>query len=169
MILLDEALTKRGIKIIPKKEVTKLSLLGQGKFGKVYKGSYKNKLVVIKKLQFDYLGSDTLDEIAEDITNLNDAKDERLPCFFGIWKGLNNNQYNLIFEYFEGRSLKELMEQLTIDQKLDIIIEVTSTLCALHEKNFAHKDLKPDNILVSLDDKRVKILDFGTEKLDKKH
>lgn len=46
------------------------------------------------------------------------------------------------------------------DEKVDLLIEVLQALSYLHRRNIKHRDLKPDNILVTQDG-RVKVMDFG--------
>jgi serine/threonine protein kinase len=48
--------------------------------------------------------------------------------------------------------------------KLDYSIQIASGLKYMHSKKIAHRDVKPHNLLLSLDEKTIKICDFGTSK-----
>lgn len=69
-------------------------------------------------------------------------------------------------EYVQGQSLKELIETKgTLDPQwiLDIIGQTASALEEAHRKGIFHRDIKPDNIMIS-DKGGVKIADFGLAK-----
>jgi tetratricopeptide (TPR) repeat protein/tRNA A-37 threonylcarbamoyl transferase component Bud32 len=69
----------------------------------------------------------------------------------------------LILEYFEGRTLRELMRQVgPLPEPLlrDLATQVASGLEAIHEVGVAHRDLKPGNLLITAD-YRLKIMDLG--------
>jgi len=85
--------------------------------------------------------------------------------------GKYNNQYAIIMEYVDGSNFKEALykpEKLPLGVLLNICDEAGKGLAYIHRNNIVHKDVKPDNILVSEDFKTVKITDFGIAKLPKK-
>ncbi len=53
---------------------------------------------------------------------------------------------------------------LTIDETINITIQIAKGLHKAHEKGIVHRDIKPANIMIT-DDGTVKILDFGLAKL----
>jgi serine/threonine protein kinase len=65
-------------------------------------------------------------------------------------------------ELVEGRSLKEFSsdKDLSIEQILELAIQICEGLNDAHEKGVTHRDIKPSNILVDSHD-RAKIVDFG--------
>jgi serine/threonine protein kinase len=73
----------------------------------------------------------------------------------------------LTMELVEGRRLDELIPKtgLPVDQFFEIAIPLTNALAAAHAKGITHRDLKPSNIMMTAEDRRVKILDFGLAKL----
>lgn len=69
----------------------------------------------------------------------------------------------LVMEYVPSRTLRELLRQfgpLSAEQALVILEPVLEGLAAAHAAGFVHRDVKPENVLVS-DDGRVKVADFG--------
>lgn len=71
----------------------------------------------------------------------------------------------IAMEFVPGQTLKDLITNsgLSVDQALDIAIEIASALQKAHNEGIIHRDIKPQNILVDSDG-RVKILDFGLAK-----
>ena len=68
--------------------------------------------------------------------------------------------------YYEGETLKERIERepLTVDEAINIAIQIAEGLAKAHSKNIIHRDIKPGNIFITKDGV-VKILDFGLAKL----
>jgi serine/threonine protein kinase len=81
-------------------------------------------------------------------------------------EGLPTGLLYLVLEYLEGRAVDEITEKrrLSVDECLDIGIQVLEGLKAAHQKRILHRDITPANIMIEPDG-RVKILDFGLSKL----
>ncbi len=75
-----------------------------------------------------------------------------------------NNTAYMVMEYLRGRTLAELLKQrqgkLSEAQALKHIAKVGEALQILHQAQFLHRDIKPDNIMLA-DDGRVVLIDFG--------
>ena len=69
-------------------------------------------------------------------------------------------------EYVEGETLKARLrsEPLTMEQVKAVALQIAEGLNAAHGKGIVHRDIKPDNILITRDG-TVKIMDFGIAKL----
>jgi tetratricopeptide (TPR) repeat protein/predicted Ser/Thr protein kinase len=78
----------------------------------------------------------------------------------------DGGQCFIAMELVEGRSLREVFKDrvLTMEEVLDIALQIGQGLDAAHRKQVVHRDIKPDNIMVT-DDNRVKVMDFGLAKL----
>ncbi len=72
----------------------------------------------------------------------------------------------LVSELLEGKTLTEHIRRgpLPLRKAISYGVQIARGLAAAHEKSVVHRDLKPDNLFVTKDD-RVKILDFGLAKV----
>ena len=69
----------------------------------------------------------------------------------------------IVMEYVEGITLKTYIEkkgQLSFKEAVSIAIQVGRGIEAAHNKNIIHRDIKPQNIMISTEGK-VKVTDFG--------
>jgi len=85
--------------------------------------------------------------------------------------GKFDHHYAMIMEYIDGKNLKEFLyerEKWDLNKILKICYEAGKGLEYIHQNNIVHKDVKPDNIIISYDFKTIKITDFGIAKLPKK-
>jgi serine/threonine-protein kinase len=73
----------------------------------------------------------------------------------------------IVMELVEGKSLRELVKNsgaIAMERALELTRQVASALSAAHALGIIHRDVKPDNILITTDAKgqeSVKVLDFG--------
>lgn len=74
----------------------------------------------------------------------------------------------IVMEYVDGISLKELMIQGKLTQPLayKFIRELCEALHYIHSKQLVHKDLKPENIIITHNGYNVKLIDFGLSDRD---
>ncbi|MCA9954485.1 MAG: serine/threonine protein kinase, partial [Anaerolineales bacterium] len=79
--------------------------------------------------------------------------------------GQDEYKHFIVMEFVEGKTLKEIIrsykgEPMPIGRALDLIIQVCNGIGYAHRANLVHCDVKPQNIIVTVDD-QVKVADFG--------
>jgi serine/threonine-protein kinase len=81
--------------------------------------------------------------------------------------GEDNGTIYIAMEFLEGRPLSQVIEEKTfsLDEVLDLGIQMAETLDYAHGKGVIHRDIKPSNILVQSRG-RIKITDFGIARIE---
>ena len=77
--------------------------------------------------------------------------------------GEEDGNFYIVMEYIEGKTLKQLTRKrgsLTMEEVIDIMLQLTDGLAHAHDSYIIHRDIKPQNVLI-LDNGLVKITDFG--------
>ncbi|RLC91404.1 MAG: Stk1 family PASTA domain-containing Ser/Thr kinase [Chloroflexi bacterium] len=77
--------------------------------------------------------------------------------------GQDGDRHYIVMEYVDGQDLKTLIRQkghLSVDETLDIAIQVCAGVGHAHKASIIHCDIKPQNVLVTRDG-RAKVTDFG--------
>ena len=156
--------------------------LGRGGFGINYLAQDKNsnKLVCIKTLHlrrlkenyrnkqgnlnsFDLYLDELQEKFASEAMVLSQLEHPHIvkvyPQLFqerGLWC--------MVMEYIEGKNLAQYLENNGIfseAEALNIIQQIGEALSYLHQKNYLHRDIKPQNILLRDKDKSAILIDFG--------
>ena len=151
-------------------------VLGEGAFGKALLGKSKSDgtTVVIKIVNLEYLDDDTEQKAINEGNIMRkltkNVQHENIVKFYGSY--LFEQEAVLIMEYIDGGDLRGKIEEeklwrRKIDEKTIVtwLKEIASALKYCHEeKNIVHRDIKPDNILLTKDN-HVKLADFGIAKM----
>ena len=77
--------------------------------------------------------------------------------------GEDDGKYFIVMEFINGKTLKSLIKKrgaLTLEEVVDIMLQLTSAVACAHDSYIIHRDIKPQNVMI-LEDGRVKITDFG--------
>src|SRR5690348_6767829 len=136
-----------------------LEKLGEGGMGVVYKAQdlRLERLVALKFLPPD------LDDTSEaraasslnhpNVATVYDIGEAEFCSFIAM-------------ELVEGETLKSRLkgDRLTIEQVKTMGLQIAEGLQAAHAKGIVHRDIKPDNLLLTRNG-RIKIMDFGVAKL----
>ena len=84
--------------------------------------------------------------------------------------GKSGENYFYAMEFVEGETLQKLIERtgrLDVKLALEITTQIVSGLVAVHKQHLVHRDIKPPNIMINLEDEgapMVKIIDLGLAK-----
>ena len=100
-----------------------------------------------------------------DMTSLLDNRFIRKAIDFVNIEGLGDC---IVFEYIEGKSLAEHVRVGTLSEKQVkiVLIDVCDALSYMHRNQIVHCNLKPENIIVTADDCRAKLIDIGVPKTE---
>jgi serine/threonine protein kinase len=146
-----------------------LSKIGEGSFGKIYKGKNirTNELVAIK-VESILKGTKLLKN--ESIIYQYLSKSKRIQDY-GIpqikWFGLFENNYfmvvNLLGESLECIKKNSNSKTFSLEITISIGIQIIKILEFIHKNGLIHRDIKPDNFLLGreIDINKVYIIDFG--------
>lgn len=89
------------------------------------------------------------------------------PSIVGIYDvGEDRGFYYIVMEYVDGITLKDYIRKkgsLTPKEVISISVQVCSAIKVAHSHNIVHRDIKPQNIMISREGK-VKVTDFGIAK-----
>ncbi|KAK8547126.1 hypothetical protein V6N13_099867 [Hibiscus sabdariffa] len=132
--------------------------LGEGMFGKVYKGKYKGADVPVKVGE-DTRGKNLRGSWTAEINMLTNLKHKNIIKLVGHGEDVQGSNLFLVYEYVHT-DLKSKMEALTWSETLKVLKGVAAMLEYIHTRRIVYNDLKPENVLLD-EDCSVKIGDFG--------
>ena len=141
-----------------------ISRIGSGGMADVYKAKdHKlNRLVAVKVMKAEF--SEDKSFISKFRKEAQAAAGLAHPNVVNVYDvGEDNGIYYIVMELVQGITLKDYITRkgkLTVREATSIAIQVSLGLEAAHRSNIVHRDVKPQNIIISTDGK-VKLSDFG--------
>ena len=151
--------------IINKKYFSKykaIKKLGEGSFGKVYKAEYNGEYYALK-FESQNEGQNLLESEA---TIMSYLKGPNIPLIksFGY-----SGEYNVLVMQLLGLSLEDIFnkrEKFSIKTTAMLGYQMINVLQFIHDKHIIHRDIKPDNYVMGLNDMNavLYLLDFGLAK-----
>lgn len=144
-----------------------LELIGSGGMSDVYKAKCHklNRLVAVKVLKEEY--SNDAGFVSRFKMEAQAAARLSHPNIVNIYDVVDeNNLHYIVMELIEGVTLKNYIAKkgmLDIKEAVGISIQVAQGIAAAHEHQIIHRDIKPQNMIISRDGK-VKVADFGIAK-----
>lgn len=149
-----------------------VSKIGSGGMGDVYK-AYDTKLgrsVALKLLRPELLRNP--DKVRRFVQEAHAASGLNHPGIVTIYEvdqwresGAGEATHYIAMEYVDGESLRKYLRRPSdLAGRLELLVQVAEAMAKAHSAGVIHRDLKPDNIMVTRD-RLPKIVDFGLAKL----
>ena len=141
-----------------------LEKIGSGGMSDVYKAKCHklNRLVAIKVLKSEFTSDATF--VSKFKMEAQAAAGLSHPNIVNIYDVVDEGDIHfIVMELVEGITLKSYITKkghLDVKEAIGIAIQVASGIEAAHEQHIIHRDIKPQNMLISMDGK-VKVADFG--------
>jgi len=144
-----------------------LELIGSGGMADVYKAKCHklNRFVAIKVLKSEFSSDQSF--VSKFKAEAQSAAGLMHPNIVNVYDvGEERGMYYFVMELVEGITLKRYIEKkirLTSKEAVSIAIQVSMGIEAAHNNGIIHRDIKPQNIIISKEGK-VKVADFGIAK-----
>ena len=138
--------------------------LGEGSFGAVYRGIYKDQEVAIKKINV-LMDDKATDDFMKEVEILSSLSHPHVIKYMGMVQG--GDASYIVMELAANGSLDKYMttHHLTVYEKIKICLQIAQALEYLHSKGIVHRDIACRNVLLD-DDMNAKITDFGLASAD---
>ena len=144
-----------------------IDVVGTGGMSTVYRAKDERlkRFVAIKVLKSDY--SSDANFVSKFRAEAQSSAGLTHPNIVSVYDVCEDDgRYFIVMELVEGITLKEYISlngRLSMDQALNFSIQIASGLEAAHEHHVIHRDIKPQNIIVSKSG-TIKVTDFGIAK-----
>jgi serine/threonine protein kinase len=145
-----------------------LERVGSGGMATVYKAQDKalGRIVAVKVLHQSFTNDEGfLERFQREAHAAANLTHPNIVTVHDI--GQDEHNHYIVMEYVDGRTLKQLVRSygerdrfMPVSRAIDLVIQVCNGIGYAHRANLVHCDVKPQNVLVTMDD-RVKVADFG--------
>ncbi|MBZ0277283.1 MAG: serine/threonine protein kinase [Anaerolineae bacterium] len=144
--------------------------IGQGGMGTVYRGidTRTSQPVAVKVLLQEILarsGKEAVERFRREVDALRRLDHPNIIKLLGTAKDGQN--YCIIMEYASGGSLAQVLEKegrLPLKRVLEIGLDIADALTRAHRMEIIHRDIKPDNVLLTADG-TPRLTDFGVARI----
>jgi len=152
--------------------------ISTGGMGVVYRATNvleSGKIIALKVIRDEFAGDATQRQRFVNEGQIIDSINH--PNIVTVFdRGEHNQRLYIAMEYLAGRTLAEVIddtggrgESITECRCVGIMTQLVDAVTSIHAMGIVHRDIKPANVILTGaegDDERVKLLDFGTAKLD---
>jgi serine/threonine-protein kinase len=134
----------------------------EGGFGRVAKRRDRllDRLVAVKQLKV--LDKEPMERFRREAKALAKMNHPHIPAIYDV--RFSESRMEIYSAFIEGQTLREVINQAVVpsmDQTRRWFTHVGAALEHAHELGIVHRDVKPDNIIISLDKENALLVDFG--------
>jgi serine/threonine protein kinase/WD40 repeat protein len=147
-----------------------MELLGEGGMGAVYRAKQLEPVereVALKVIKPDSNSVEAIKRFAQERQSMALMQHPNIASVFDGGEAADGCHY-LVMELVYGVPIDQYCQEndLQLEQRLELFMELGRAIAHAHSKNIIHRDLKPSNILVTTVDgsPMVKVIDFGIAK-----
>jgi serine/threonine protein kinase/tetratricopeptide (TPR) repeat protein len=144
-----------------------LEKLGEGGMGVVYKANDTklNRIVALKFLpRFISANNEERKRFEIEAQAAASLNHPNITQIYAIEE--TDDEIFIVMELIDGIELKEIIKSssIKVDEAVNIAVQIAEGLEAAHKKGIVHRDIKSQNIMITIDGK-VKVMDFGLAKI----
>lgn len=147
-----------------------LERIGEGGMGIVYRAEQRDPIHRVVAIKIVKLGMDTHEVVARFEAERQALAMMNHPNVAKIFEAgvTDDGRPYFVMEYVRGEPITGYCDQrkLSIRQRLELFLQACDAAQHAHQKAIIHRDIKPNNLLVALQDQGpvVKVIDFGVAK-----
>lgn len=138
-------------------------ILGIGGMGVVYRATDTEleRTVAVKTLRTVKSSKQLVDSFIEEARAMARISHKNVIQVYDVGR-IDNRPY-FVMEFLKGQTLAKRLERgaLSVAVAAKLFSKILKGIDAVHRIGLVHRDIKPDNIMLSLDSRRCHILDFG--------
>lgn len=144
-----------------------LEKIGEGGMSEVYKAKCHklNRFVAVKVLKKQFADNEEISQkFKKEATAIANLSDANIVNILDV--GTQDTIDYIVMEYINGKTLKDLIKfngKLSYTTAINIALQIAKALDCAHRNNIIHRDIKPQNILVT-ESGEIKVTDFGIAK-----
>lgn len=144
-----------------------LEKIGEGGMSEVFKARCNklNRFVAVKILKKEFCNNpDIVEKFKGEATAIATLSDNNIVNILDV--GTQDDINYIVMEYVKGKTLKDIIKQvgkMNYETAISVAIQIAKALDCAHRNKIIHRDVKPQNILVT-EDGVMKVTDFGIAK-----
>ncbi|MFI3328317.1 MAG: serine/threonine-protein kinase [Rikenellaceae bacterium] len=142
--------------------------ISEGGYGKLSTCVKDGKRYVLKSLKSEHIGDNIFETLLRKEFEIGYNLDHQNICRTVAFEEIGELGNTIVLEYVDGVTLEQFAGRSHISSVVinNIIQQLCDALYYIHSKQVVHRDLKPQNILITHNGANVKLIDFGFSDTD---